>query len=84
MMSLCEYKNLSGEPGTGIHTQRIFGFAAVDTLVTLFFGIFINHFLPNSDLRSGVSVVVFLFTLSIIVHKIFCVESTLTKKVYSL
>lgn len=31
----CPYANLFGEPNTGVHSIRLFGFAVVDTLLTV-------------------------------------------------
>lgn len=31
----CPFANLLGEPNTGVHSIRIFGFALVDTLLTV-------------------------------------------------
>jgi len=38
----CQYKNIFGEPGTGIHSYRVFGFAAVDILGTILGALFIS------------------------------------------
>jgi hypothetical protein len=34
-MGKCPYANIFGAPGTGPHAYRIFGFAAVDTALTV-------------------------------------------------
>jgi pheromone shutdown protein TraB len=35
----CPYANLLGVPGQGVHATRIFGFALVDTLLTILLAI---------------------------------------------
>ena len=34
-LSSCPYANIFGEPKTGVHSIRIFGFALIDTLLTI-------------------------------------------------
>ena len=35
-MGKCPYKNIAGEPGTGYHQWRFFGFSIVDVVGTFF------------------------------------------------
>ena len=74
-MSLCPYKNIFGKVGEGVHKYRFFGFAIVDTVMTLI-GAFIIAWYTNQD---PILIFIALVLLSIIVHKAFCVETTLTK-----
>ena len=34
-MSLCQYKDILGKPGKGIHSYRVFGLAIADVIMTL-------------------------------------------------
>lgn len=72
MIHLCQYKHAFGKPGEGAHQYRIFNIAIVDTLLTLLFAYAISYY-------SGVSlvyVIPFTFFLGIVVHRLFCVRTT--------
>lgn len=74
-MSLCKYKEAFGKPGEGPHKYRILNFAIFDTLLTVLLAFVIAYF-------SGVSllyVIPFTFVLGIIVHRLFCVRTTVDK-----
>ena len=78
-MSLCKYKDIFGKVGEGGHSLRFFNFAVVDTLLTLVAAYIINKYLKTNLLV----VFIVLIILSIIIHRIFCVETTLTKMFFS-
>ena len=72
--SLCKYKNVFGEAGkkTGIRKYRIFGIAIFDVLVVLICAYFIARVF-QLPFRS--TLIVF-FLLGILVHRLFCVKTT--------
>ena len=35
-MNLCKYKDIFGKPNKGVHSYRLFNFAIVDVLATVF------------------------------------------------
>ena len=77
-MNLCKHKDIFGKPGEGAHQYRIFDIAIVDTVLTVLFAFVIAYF-------SGVSlvyVVPFTFILGIIVHRLFCVRTTVDKLLF--
>jgi len=74
-MSLCKYKNILGEPGKGIHSFRIFNIAVVDVLLTFVLAFVINLFIKTNYFI----VLIFCFCLGIILHKLFCVDTTIGK-----
>jgi hypothetical protein len=77
-LNLCQYKNIFGEPGTGAHSYRIFNIAIVDVVFTIIFALIIWWF-------TGYPihwVILFTFILGIIVHRIFCVNSTVNKFIF--
>lgn len=78
-MSLCKYKDIFGKPNEGPHSYRIFNIAIVDTVLTIILGYFIAKFFKLKLLY----VLLGLFILATIIHKIFCVETTLTKLLLS-
>ena len=75
---LCKYKNIFGEPGTGIHQYKVAGISVVDVLVVIVGGLFISYF-------SGWSiypVLVVLFVSGIVIHRLFCVRSGIDKLLF--
>ena len=78
-MGLCKYRDIFGKVGTGVHSLRFFNIAVVDTLLTLLLAYIINYFLKTNLLI----VFIVLIILSIIIHRAFCVETTLTKMFFS-
>lgn len=78
-MSLCKYKDIFGKVGEGAHSVRFFNFAVVDTLLTLVLAYIINLYLKTNLLV----IFIVLIILSIAIHRLFCVETTLTKMFFS-
>lgn len=77
-MNLCKYKDALGKPGVGIHSYRIFNIAIADVIMT-FIGAFIISYSLNI---SFVWTCIFLFILGIILHRIFCVKTTIDKLLF--
>jgi hypothetical protein len=74
-MSLCEYKNIFGFPNKGIHSYRILDLAFVDILQTILGALLISYLFNISFLYT----LICLFVLGIILHRIFCVRTTIDK-----
>ena len=74
-MSLCQYKNIFGAPGTGVHSYRLFGVAIFDVISTFILALVLNYFIKTNYFV----VLIFCFCLGIIMHKLFCVETTIGK-----
>lgn len=72
-MSLCKYKNIFGIPGEGAHRYRIFNIAIVDVVMTIIAAIIISKYIGVSFWKSLLT----LFLLSILLHRIFCVKTTI-------
>jgi hypothetical protein len=75
---LCQYKNLLGVPGEGIHKYRIFNIAIADVILTFILALFLS-WLFNINFWL---MLVFTFLLGIILHKIFCVKTTVDKLLF--
>jgi len=75
MQGLCKYKDILGKPGEGLRKYRIFDIAIMDTAVVILFGYFISLYME----WNLVYVLIGLFTLGIIVHRIFCVRTGIDK-----
>lgn len=77
-MSLCKYKNSLGEPNKGIHSYRLFGVAIVDVAMTLIAAFIISKIWKFSFFYTSL----FLFTLGIVLHRLFCVRTTIDKLLF--
>lgn len=78
-MTLCKYKDSLGMPNKGIHSYRFLGFAVFDVLFTIIGAILISYFLKTPLVYTIISV----FVLGIILHRLFCVRTTLDKLLFS-
>jgi len=74
-MSFCKYKNALGKPGKGIHSYRFFGLAIFDVVLTIIAAILISYFFKLALFYTTIC----LFILGIILHRIFCVRTTVDK-----
>ena len=83
-MSLCKYKNIFGEINTGVHSIRICNLAIIDILSTIVGGIFLQYFLQrifNYYIKLWI-ILVILFISGIILHRLFCVRTTIDKLLF--
>ena len=87
-MSLCKYKNIFGEPNTGIHSIRLFNVAIFDVLATLLFAvifhqvIFVNLLNIGNTVKLWMVILVF-YLLGILLHRLFCVRTTIDKLLFA-
>ena len=78
MIDLCKYKNMLGIPGKEIHSYRIGGIAIADVIMTII-GAFIISFLTGWRFWYTL---IGLFILGIILHRLFCVRTTIDKLLF--
>ena len=78
-MNLCKYKNILGESKKGVHSYRIFNIAVVDVTLTLVASYFISYKTKLTFLQSCL----IMFILGIILHRLFCVETTIDKFLFN-
>jgi hypothetical protein len=81
---LCKYTNLFGNPNKGVHSIRIFNIAVIDVLATIL-SAFIIYLFINKIINWNVSfwlILIMLFILGIIMHRIFCVRTTIDKLLF--
>ena len=78
-MTLCKYRNLLGEVGKGIHSYRIFDIAIVDVLLTFICAYIIYIFNTENNYFIILAIV---FITGIILHRIFCVRTTIDKLLF--
>ena len=77
-MSLCKYKDYFGEPGKGVHSYRIFNIAIVDVVMTLIGALIISYLSGIKFIWTALG----LFILGILLHRIFCVKTTIDKAIF--
>jgi len=77
-MNLCKYKNLLGIPNKGIHSYRFMGIAIADVIMTIIGAIIISFLFKVSCVFTCIS----LFILGIILHRLFCVRTTIDKLLF--
>lgn len=78
-MDLCKYKNILGLPGQGPHSYRIFNIAIVDVLLTLILAYILSYIFKISFVKTSIT----LFILGIVLHRIFCVRTTIDKLLFN-
>lgn len=79
-MYLCKYKDLFGKPNEDSHSYRIpiINLASIDVILTIIGGYAISYYFEYSFWI----VLVILVIMSIIIHRIFCVNTTLNKVIF--
>jgi hypothetical protein len=76
----CEYKDIFGKPGEGIHSFRIFNISVVDVLLVIFAAYLIQLAVPSF---SFIYILIILFVFGILVHRLFCVSTTIDKLLFN-
>ena len=74
-LTLCPYKNLFGKPNEGVHKYRILDIAVVDLICTIVAAYLISRYY-NQDFKIILGI---LILLGIIMHRLFCVKTTIDK-----
>ena len=77
-MNLCKYRDSLGVPKQGIHSHRFLGVAIVDVIFTIIGALIISYFSKGSFIY----ILIFLFLLGIILHRMFCVRTTIDKLLF--
>lgn len=82
-MLICPFKTYSeifGKPKQGVHSYRILDLAFVDIIMTIIGAIIISLvFKINLFLT-----LIFLFLLGIVLHRLFCVNTTINKMIFGI
>lgn len=76
--SLCPYKYIFGKVNQGIHSYRLFDLAIADIVFTILGALGISKYF-NLDFSQ---ILISLFLLGIILHRIFCVDTTIDKLLF--
>jgi hypothetical protein len=72
-INLCNYSDIFGRPKEGVHSHRIFGLATIDVLGTIGGGYLLSRWMGISFIVSTI----ILFIIGIILHYLFCVDTTI-------
>jgi hypothetical protein len=78
MFDLCKYKDILGVPNQGIHSYRLFGVAIIDVIMTMILAYVISILTKIKYIYS----LLFCFLLGIIMHRLFCVKTTIDKLLF--
>ena len=81
MWYFCKYKDILGKPKKGLHSYRVFNIAVVDVLLTFLLAKFIQYYIMK-ETEFGI-ILVFCFIFGIILHRVFCVKTTIDKLLFS-
>ena len=76
----CEYKDIFGKVGEGVHSYRVFNIAVVDVIATIIMAYLLKIFVFPK--RSFLKLTIILFLLGIILHRLFCVKTTIDKYIF--
>jgi hypothetical protein len=76
---LCPYKDMFGKVGEGVHSYRVANIAIVDVIMTII-GAFVLHYLY--PMYSVLFIAIVLFLLGIILHRLFCVRTTIDRLLF--
>lgn len=82
-MSFCPFKAYSeifGKPKQGVHSYRILDLAIADIIMTIIGAIIISLILKINLFLT----LIFLFLLGIILHRLFCVNTTINKMIFGI
>jgi len=78
MINFCQFKDIFGKPGQSVHSIRFMNIAVVDVLVA----ILITYYISKQYKYKFTYVLVAIFALSIVAHRIFCVRTTIDKMLF--
>lgn len=75
---LCRYKDALGVPGKGVHSYRVMNVAIVDVIMTLIGAFIFARLTKFSFLGTAIT----FFVLGIVLHRLFCVRTTVDKLIF--
>lgn len=82
-MSFCPFKAYSeifGKPNQGVHSYRILDLAIADIIMTIIGAIIISLIFKINFFLT----LIFLFLLGIVLHRLFCVNTTINKMIFGI
>lgn len=79
-MSLCKFKDIFGKPNEGIHKYRLFNIAIIDVIFTIIGAYLIKKYFFKKI--NFIIILLILFIIGIIAHRVFCVRTTIDKLLF--
>jgi hypothetical protein len=79
-MNLCKFKDMFGKPDEGLHKYRLFNIAIVDVVFTIIGAYLFNKYMFKKT--KFIIILISLFVLGIIAHRIFCVRTTIDRVLF--
>ena len=74
----CQFKDMFGKPGTGLHSYRVLDIAIVDLALTVLGALILSWILPIPFMV----MLSILLLLGIFMHWLFCVDTTINKLLF--
>ncbi len=71
-----------GKPGQGVHSYRFMNIAVVDVLLTILGAWLIHRYFIRQLKLDFWQILVLLFVLGIVMHRLFCVNSTINMMIF--
>jgi hypothetical protein len=81
---LCKYRLIFGKEGEGVHSFRIFDIAVFDVLLTFVGGAILAYTTGKFTISSFFISTLFLFVIGIILHRLFCVNTSINKVIFGI
>jgi len=78
-MDLCRYNKIFGETNKGLYSYRIYDIAIIDVFLTFLLAYVIHRY---NKQYSFVKISLILFVLGIVLHRMFCVKTTVDKLIF--
>ena len=80
MFYFCKYKDMLGKPKEGFHKYRIMNISILDVLATILLAKTIQYYIvPDKNIWL---ILILCFILGIILHRIFCVKTTIDRLLF--
>ena len=78
-MNFCNFSDILGKPGKGLHSFRLFNIAIIDVIFTIILAYLISIYFKYNFYIT----LIILFLLGIFLHRLFCVQTTINKLLFS-
>lgn len=76
--NFCPYKNIFGKENEGVHSYRFLNLAIVDVILTIVGAFILSYFFKFNFFL----ILILLFLIGIVLHRIFCVNTTINKLIF--
>lgn len=76
--NFCVYKNIFGKENEGVHSYRFLNLAIVDVILTIVGAFMLSYFFKLNFFL----ILILIFLIGIVLHRIFCVNTTINKLIF--